>query len=350
MAQKINYKELLLFTKKILSKAGLDKFSAQSVSVGLCETSLRGVESHGIRLLDHYVNSAINGRKNPKPKFSFISKFPAITTLDADNAFGHAAGFKAIDHSMLKAKKYGVSIVAVKNSSHPGALASMALRAARKGFAAFAFTHADSLMLSHGGKRAFFGTNPICFAVPRKEKEPYCLDMATSMISWNKLLIHRNKNFFLDDYFASTNKGTKTKNPYIASSLIGAGGYKGYGLASMVEILCGIYTGMKFGREILPMYTSSIKVPRKLGQFYITFKIEGTIPKKSFISRMQRMTNQIRNEPKKGKENVKLPNDNEISKSKLQTKHGIILSNEIVKKLNNLSKKFNVKINYKLNK
>lgn len=346
MLKKIKYKDLLIFSKKILSKAGLDKFSAQAVSVGLCETSLRGVESHGIRLLGHYVNSALNGRKNPKPKFSFISKFPAISTLDADNAFGHAAGFKAIDHSILKAKKYGISLVAVKNSSHPGALASMALKAARKGYAAFAFTHADSLMLSHNGKRAFFGTNPICFAVPRKEKEPYCLDMATSMISWNKLLIHKNKNIFLEDFHASTNKGIKTKNPKVATSLIGAGGYKGYGLASMVEILCGIYTGMKFGREILPMYTSSIKIPRRLGQLYITFKIDGTITKKSFIKRMQHMTNQIRKEPRKGKEKVKLPNDNEINKTKFQIKNGIILSNEISKQLDNLSKKFDIKINY----
>ena len=100
---------------------------------------------------------------------------------------------KAIDICMKIANKFGVGIVAVKNSSHPGALASMALRAARKNYIAFAFTHADSLMLSHNGKKAYFGTNPICFAAPRKEKEPFCIDMATSMISWNKLLKLRSK-------------------------------------------------------------------------------------------------------------------------------------------------------------
>ena len=75
----------------------MDNFSATSVSQGLCETSLRGVDSHGIKLLYHYVNSALKGRKNPRPKFYFKKKFPSLGVLNADNAFGHSAGMKAID-------------------------------------------------------------------------------------------------------------------------------------------------------------------------------------------------------------------------------------------------------------
>ena len=118
--------------------------------------------------MDHYVNSALKGRKNPKPKYKIFKPFPAIAVLNADNAFGHAAGMKAIDLCMKIANLYGVGVVAVKNSSHPGALASMALKAARQKYIAFAFTHADSLMLSHNGKKPYFGTNPICFSCPRK--------------------------------------------------------------------------------------------------------------------------------------------------------------------------------------
>tara|TARA_E500000178_G_scaffold348646_1_gene404084 strand:+ start:1070 stop:2113 length:1044 start_codon:yes stop_codon:yes gene_type:complete len=346
MSKKIKYKNLLNFTKKILIKAGLDKFSTFSVSTGLCETSLRGVESHGIRLLNHYVKSALLGRKNPRPKFRFTKKFPAITVLDADNAFGHAAGFKAVDYSIDVAKKTGVSLVAVKNSSHPGAMASITLRAARKGYMCLGFTHADSLMLSHNGKRPYFGTNPICFAVPRKEKEPYCLDMATSMISWNKLLVQKAKNKPLDDFFAANSKGLKTKNAHEAKSLLGAGSYKGFGLASLVEIFCGVYTGMNFGRDILPMYTSSMKKPRKLGQLYITFRVDAAVSKSIFLKRMQKMTHEIRKEPRRKKESVKLPNDNEIIKTKEQLKNGIIINRETVHNLVKLSKKFKTKIQF----
>ena len=100
---------------------------------------------------------------------------------------------KAIDLAMQLAKEFGIGAIAVSNSSHPGAMASFALRAARKGYLAFAFTHADALVCSHGGQRAYFGTNPICVAAPRKESEPFCLDMAPTMISWNKLLSYRER-------------------------------------------------------------------------------------------------------------------------------------------------------------
>ena len=154
MTKRINHKKLKLFVLEVLKKAGLDVYSRRSVATGLYEASVRGVDSHGVRLLSHYVNSALKGRKNPKPNYKFKRPFPALGVLNADNAFGHAAGIKAIDICMKIANKLGVGIVAVKNSSHPGALASMTLRAARKNYIAFAFTHADSLMLSHNGKKS----------------------------------------------------------------------------------------------------------------------------------------------------------------------------------------------------
>ena len=130
----------------------------------LCETSLRGVDSHGIRLLPHYTRSICWVKTNSDYKFKQV--FPAFGHLDADNTFGHAAGMKAIDLAMPLAHDYGISAIAVSNSSHPGAMASYALRAARKGYIAFAFTHADALVASHDGERAYFGTNPICIAAP----------------------------------------------------------------------------------------------------------------------------------------------------------------------------------------
>ena len=141
--KKIEYNELLKFTKKVLYKSGLDKFSLKAVTAGLCEASLRGVDSHGVRLLKHYSISAIKGRKNINPKMKFNKKFPALGVLDANDAFGHAAGFKAIDEGCKIANKYGIAAIIVNNSSHSGSMASMALKGARKGFFVFAFSHAD---------------------------------------------------------------------------------------------------------------------------------------------------------------------------------------------------------------
>jgi ureidoglycolate dehydrogenase (NAD+) len=345
--KKIDYKHLKNFVFKVLIKVGLDKHSAESVTMGLCETSLRGVDSHGIRLLNHYVYSAIKGRKNPKPKYKFYKSFPALGVLNADNAFGHAAGLKAVDICMKIANKYGVGIVAVKNSSHPGALATMTLRAARKNFIAFAFTHADSLLLTHNGKQPYFGTNPICFSAPRKEKEPFCVDMATSMISWNKLLGFKNQNKSLDNNLAADSMGNITKVASKARSLLGAGSYKGYALASMVEVLCGVFTGMNFGTNIPAMYKFSMKKPRKLGQFYIVLKPNAAVSLKTFIKRMQILSNQVRKQkPKSNKNKVMMPNDPEILSSKSRLKYGIPVDDNTFKDMIALSKKFNINLKF----
>ena len=106
-------------------------------------------------MFPHYVKSGILGRKNPKPKFKFYKKFNSAYLLDANDGFGLAAGAKAIQKGINIAKKKGICMIGVKNSSHPGALASILLPAAKKGFVALGFTHADSLQLTFGGKEAF---------------------------------------------------------------------------------------------------------------------------------------------------------------------------------------------------
>ncbi|MBI28628.1 MAG: putative oxidoreductase YjmC [Alphaproteobacteria bacterium MarineAlpha5_Bin11] len=343
----ITYKNLLNFTKKILKETGLDSKSVNSVSLGLCEASLRGVDSHGIKLLPHYIKSAQLGRKNPTPSFIFTKTFPSVGVLDADNAFGHAAGIEAIDCCIKLAKKNGIGAVAVRNSSHPGALASMTIKAARKGYISFAFTHADSLMLSHGGKRSYFGTNPISFAAPRKEKEPYCLDMATSMISWNKLLNLKNTKQNLEKNLSADKDGNMVSDPELAVSLLPAGSYKGYGLASMVEILSGILTGMNFGRSIPSMYAASMRKPRHLGQFYIVIRPDAFLNSNKFISRMQKLTDEIRKEPAKKGKKVMLPNDPEIIASKERLKKGIPVDKVLKIELEKLARIFSVKLIFK---
>ena len=345
MNNKIHYKELVSFSQQLLKIAGLDKYSLDAVTKGLCETSLRGVDSHGIRLLPHYFNSAISGRKNPKPQFRINKNFPSIAHLDADNAFGHAAGMKAIDIAIEMAKVQGIGTVAVSNSSHPGAMASMALKAARKGYIAFAFTHADALILSHGGTRPYFGTNPICFAAPREEQEPYCLDMATSIVPWNRVLLNRNSSKPLEPGIAADEYGNSTTDPHKAAAVMPTGSYKGYGLSSMVEVLCGVYTGMAFGRSIPAMFTTQMTEQRKLGQFYMVMRTDGVISQDFFVERMQEMTRQVRLEPGMNGESVILPGDKEIYEAEKRMLNGIPIDNVTEDSFEALSKKYNVPIN-----
>ena len=344
MIKKISFKKIYQFHKAVLSKAGLDQETCEAVAFGLCETSLRGVDSHGIRLLPHYTHSAILGRKNPRPNYSFHQVFPAFGHLDADNTFGHAAGMKAIDLAIPLAKEYGISAVAVSNSSHPGAMASFALRAARKGYIAFAFTHADALVSSFGGKRSYFGTNPICIAAPREEEEPFCLDMAPTMISWNKLLGAREKGKSLSGKYAADENGTPTADPTLAISLLPIGGYKGYGIAAMGEVLCGVLTGMAFGRSIPAMFTTPMDQPRYLGQFYMVLRTDVCLSPSDFESRLQQMTEEVRSEPTKPGERVQLANDPQIEEAQQRQKKGIPIDDYLWEEFQNLSSELDIEM------
>ena len=168
----IKYNDAYNFIYRTFLKVGVNDFSAKTTAKGIAEASLRGIDSHGIRLFDHYLNCFIEGRKNKNPKFKIIKKFPCLISLDADHAAGLAAGIKAIETSIKITNKYGICATSVYNSSHPGALSSIALRAAEENLICIAFTNADNLILSHGGTRAYFGTNPICITAPRDKKEP----------------------------------------------------------------------------------------------------------------------------------------------------------------------------------
>ena len=326
----VKYEDLISLTKSVLIKTGADNFSADSVASGLSETSLRGVDSHGIRLLPHYLNALKNGRINGKPSFQIKQNFPAFATLDADNSFGHAAGFKSIDLGIELASKYGIAGISVINSSHPGAMASFALKAARKGFCSFAFTHADSLIQSFNSKESFFGTNPICFAAPRGEEEPFCLDMAPTFIPWNKILENKEKKEMLKEDYAVDEDGNKTNNPFKAKALLPIGNYKGYALASMVEVLCSILSGMNFGPHIPSMYGSPISKPRKLGQFYIVFRSDLNMQLSEFETLLNQMSNEVRNQKTiNNDQSVMLPNDPQIEFQKERTKSGIPISDEL---------------------
>lgn len=340
--KKINYKDLLNFTKKILSKAGFDNYSKNIISNCLCETSLRGVDSHGIRLLYHYVNSALKGKKNSNPKFKFSRSFPSVSVLEADRGFGHVAGFKAIERGIKDANKFGISMVVVKNSTHPGALASIAIPAAKKGFATLAFTNTDSLMLSHNGKKALLGTNPICFVVPNGEKEPFCLDMSTTAYTYNKLLVIKKKKGKLPKNFAADKHGNMTLNPNIAKSLFPLGGYKGFGLSIMVEIFTAVLANMPLDFEIPPMYSNSDKI-RKISQSYIIFKIDSAGKKKDFIKNIKKLSKNVRSDFK-GSKKVLMPNDPENKIMKIRIKKGIPLTKETYDDLMELSKKYNVNL------
>lgn len=332
------------FAALVLEKAGVRADVRDAVVAGLCETSLRGVDSHGIRLLPHYVLGVEKGRINPNPSYQFTRKLPTSGLLDADHTFGHAAGTEAIRHAMDMAEACGMGAVAVQNSTHFGAAAFFALQAARRGFLAFSFTHADALVMSHGGVRPFFGTNPLCFAAPAEGEDPFCLDMSVGHMNWNQVLQRREKGAPLPDGVAADELGRPINDAQRAKCLLPIGAYKGYGIAAMVEVLCSLLTGMPFGRDIPPMYTTPMDQRRYLGHFFLVLRTDGFVDLSEFKERMKALMDAVRREPASPGTQVKLAGDPEKEAMARRTRNGIPVDQATWSKFAALADRYGVPI------
>lgn len=311
------------------------------VAKGLLNASIRGVDSHGIRLLPHYIAAVEGGRINPDPQYRFEHTASAAGTFDADHTFGHAAGIEAIHKAMDIADTAGAGMVSVYNSTHCGTSAFFALEAAKKDYIGLSFTHANSLLNTPNTTRPFFGLNPVAMAVPCDGEEPFCYDSAPSVITWNKLLQMRQENIDAPLLSGADDKGIPTIDPHKITQLLPIGGYKGFGLAMIVDILCGLLTGMPVGRDISDMYKTPLSQKRYLGQFYMAIKIAAFQPLDIFKKRMKKLMDDVRNEPKTDTNiAIMVPGDPEKKNFADRIKNGIPIKEHDLKAFESLAVKY----------
>jgi len=328
----------IMYNQFISQKVNPD--SAYHVCESLVQTSLRGVDSHGINLFPHYCRVATTKRININPKFEILKRSPSSALFDAVNAFGHHACAVATELAIKLAKQTGSAVVTVKNSSHFAAAAYYALMAAENDCIGFIFTNADSLVKAHGGITSYFGTNPICMAAPMEGESPFCLDMATSAISWNKINNYRRTNTPLDQNLAFDAEGNTVTDPHQARSLAPSGGYKGFGLGMMVEILCSLLTNGPFAQELVPMY-QCLESPRYISHCIFVLDISTLTDTTLFKKGLASMASKIRSLPPETTDiPVMIPGDPEKQAFIIRSQRGIPINNSIFNEFLELNSKF----------
>ena len=269
--------------------------SVHDVVSSLIQTSLRGVDSHGINLFPHYCRAVTAGRINAQPQIAVTVTGASTALIDADHAFGHHAGAVAMKQAISMARESGMGAVSVRNSTHFGAAAYFGLMAPEQNCLGFAFTNADALVKAFGAREPFFGTNPICFTAPMESEGPFCLDMATSLVSWNKIKNFRRENRQLHSEWAFDAEGCAVANPHAARTLNPVGGYKGFGLGMMVDILCATLAGGLIGRDIKAMYEPPLDSSKRgISHFFMALDISRFCEPTMFRRNLQEMVNRVR--------------------------------------------------------
>jgi ureidoglycolate dehydrogenase (NAD+) len=288
-------------------------------------------------LIHHYLAAVKSGRINPKPAYSVEKKMPTIAILDADHTFGHAAGMEAAKLAVEMAEEFGSGNVAIKNSTHFGAAAYFALEIANNNMIGTSYTHSDSLIIPTHGKRSFLGNNPVCFSAPVKDEGPFCLDMATSIITFNAVRQLQERGEKAPENVGTDKDGIPTTDANEIKMLLPVGTYKGYGLSLMVEVLCSMLTGMPYGPHISKMF-ENIEKKRHLGHFVGAMNINAFIPIDQFKERMAMMIEELRNEPRLTPDQpVMVAGDPEKNSFEDRSRTGIPVTREELSEFQNLS-------------
>ncbi|MCA8932725.1 MAG: Ldh family oxidoreductase [Rhodospirillaceae bacterium] len=314
------------FCRAVLVHAGADRATADAATRAMMHASRLGIDSHGVRLLDHYATVLTKGRVNPSPHLSIVAEHGAVATLDADNGHGATATFAAMDHAIGLAKRHGIGAVAVRNSSHFGPAGAYPLVAAEAGLIGLVVSNSDAFVRLHDGAARFHGTNPIACAVPVPGQQPWLLDMATSTVPYNRVMLYKSLGVSLPPGAASSADGVDTLDPEQAVMLAPLGaafGYKGAGLAGLIEIFSALLSGMRLGFEILPMAGPDLSTPRAMGAFVLAIDPAAFVEPQQFGEGMVRYLEALRRSPARAGETVMAPGDREWAEAEHRAATGI---------------------------
>jgi LDH2 family malate/lactate/ureidoglycolate dehydrogenase len=316
------------FCRDVLTAAGADDATADAATRAMLHASRMGIDSHGVRLLDHYVTAMTEGRVNPTPQLAFRDTAGAVATLDADDAHGARASYAAMARAVELASNQGIGAVGIRHSSHFGPAGAYALAAAEAGLIGIAVCNSDSFVRLHDGAARFHGTNPIACAVPLGDRQPWLLDMATSAIPYNRIQLYRSLGRQLPPATGSDADGVDTQDPERAEMLAPLGGefgFKGAGLAGLIEVLSAVATGMNLSFEIAPMAGPDLSTPRGLGAFVLALRPDAFVARSTFDDGMRRYLDALRASPARSGAHVMAPGDREWAEADRRAATGVPL-------------------------
>ena len=334
MKSKILKKEVI----NIFKKFGLNNNHAIISANAIINAEIVGAHSHGLSRLKMYCDRISKNVINAKPKIKIKKISQSISLIDADNSIGFVAADIAIKKCIQNAKKTGIGMVAVKKSGHYGLSGYYAEQATRKNLITMIYTNAPPAVAPYGASKSLFGTNPICFGTPTGSKVPFILDTSISMINRGKIRLAERKNKKIPQGVALDKFGKPTTDAKKALSgvQLPIAGFKGSGLAWMVDILSGVLTGSNHSGKVKDPF-DDFSGPQNIGHLFITFKTNLFV--KNYNNQIKRNIRTIKNLPKiRGIKKIMYPGENKFNRYKVNLKKEIKIPEMIKKDLEILKK------------
>jgi L-2-hydroxycarboxylate dehydrogenase (NAD+) len=314
MAEKIvwvKFAEMGNFIKEVFEKVGMSREDAEVCSDVLITADKMGIDSHGVnRLKPIYYDRIKEERINVKSKFEIVREGLTTAVVDGHNSMGQVISKKAMQLTIDKAKKYGMGMVAVRNSNHYGIAGYYTLMAANNNMIGITGTNARPSIAPTFGIENMLGTNPITFSLPTDEEFPFFLDCATSITQRGKIEVYARTNQKVPEGWVINENGESETDAKLilkkltdgTASLLPLGGldagYKGYGYATAVEILSSALQGGGFMKALSGFSATGAKIPFSLGHFFMAIDISAFTEIESFKKITGDILRELRNSKK----------------------------------------------------
>jgi (2R)-3-sulfolactate dehydrogenase (NADP+) len=303
-----------------LTRCGTLESNARPVARSIAAAEAQGLASHGLLRLSAYCDHVACGKVDGRAKPVLDERRTGALLVDAATGFAHPAidlGFPVL---VKAARANGLALLGITNSYNCGVVGNHVARLAREGLVAMAFVNAPASIAPWGGAKALFGTNPLAFAAPRQGSEPIVLDQSSSVVARGEIMLRAKSGEPIPEGWALDAEGNSTCDATAAlkGSLMPAGGYKGAGLAMMIEILTAGLTGANFGFQASSFASNEGGAPRT-GQTFLAIDPEAFGD--GFAARIGALFDAMTAQP-----GVRLPGERRASSQARALKDGVKVS------------------------
>jgi len=289
----IDFETMERFMTDVFRGVGVPEEDAEICADVLITADKRGIDSHGIgRLKTIYYDRIRCGIQKPVTDFEIVREGATTAVVDGHDGMGHVIGKRSMEMAVEKARKYGMGMVAVRNSTHYGIAGYYVLMAVEAGMIGVTGTNARPSVAPTFGVENMLGTNPLTFGIPTDEEFPFVIDCATSLTQRGKIEVYDRAGKEIPEGWVIDHTGrTRTDTHRILEDLVrgtaaltplgGIGeetaGYKGYGYSTVVEILSAALQGGNFLKMLSGYDENGRRVPYRLGHFFIAIKVSDFI-------------------------------------------------------------------------
>ncbi|MHA2121523.1 MAG: Ldh family oxidoreductase [Promethearchaeota archaeon] len=340
----IDAETLQSFMRDVFIGLGVPKEDARIIAEVLITSDLRGIDSHGIQRCKMYYDRIKAGIYEVDTQVDIIKDGPTTALLDGNCGMGHVIAYKAMKMAIEKARKYGLGAIAVKNSTHFGIAGFYSLMAIKEGMIGLAVTNARPSIPPTFGVEPMLGTNPLTIGAPTDEDFPFLIDAATSIIQRGKVELNERinkplpKNTVIDEKGEFITDAGKILEKMLEkkAALLPLGGkgedtagYKGYGYATVVELLSAALQNGIFLRDTIGIEENGQK-RLKVGHFFLAINIECFSGLELFNKTAGTIMRDLRNSPKEpGEAKIYTAGEKEYYAEKERRKKGIPLNKSL---------------------